>query len=195
MGKPIVKFALLLWAISSCIVFPEPGSYAQEAKEMDPKIAATKKVIAAQLGGGDRSFYSLMLTESKVEVDAVNGVIGFGALTLELLLAPVTILESSRGNRDIRPGMFIENSPQVRPPSQSIAIEIVTLQGKDEAVAVILEHLTNGKDPEAQRGWRLVKRTRFVKDAIATSDRVEKHFKQVAAGGQLTLVRRPNPEE
>ncbi len=195
MGEPIAKFALLLWAISSCLVFSEPGSHAQEAKEMDPKIAATKKVIAAQLGGGDSSFYSLMLTESKVEVDAVNGVIGFGALTLELLLSPVTILEGSRGNRDIRPGMFIENSPQVRPPIQSITIEIVTLQGKDEAVAVILEHLTNGKDPEAQRGWRLVKRTRFVKDAIATSDRVEKHFKQVAAGGQLTLVRRPNPEE
>ena len=190
------KLAFGLLLICGCLMFGGVSAIAQVAIQPDPTVVDTaKKQIAGKLGGGSNSYYSLFLIEAETDIDEVNGVIGFGALALELLAAPITILEGSRGNRDIRPGVFIENSPQVRPPQLSIKIEVLTIRGKDQAITAVMEHLMAGQDSKSIRDWKLVKRSRFKKDAVATSDRVEQHFNQVVGRGQITVLRRPNPDE
>lgn len=203
MCRRIASLVVLVISFMTGLVVCVPNARSQqdEAAALNRQVAEQKnaerlkKIVANKLGGGEKSYYSLVLVESKMDFDEVNSVIGFGALMLEMMAAPITILEGSQGNPDIRPGMFLENSPKVRPPSQSIHVEIATIHGKEQATAAVLQFLSSVPDPETNRDWKLVKRTSNKKAALAASDRLEQHFQQAAAQAPLTVVRRPDPKD
>jgi hypothetical protein len=191
-----VKLVLGCWlALGCCLSAAVQPAAAQRVKgaPADLKVEL-KRQLMKKLRGGKDSYFTLALVTTESDVDTVNGVLGFAALSLELLFSPLTIAEGAQGNPDIRPGMLVEKAPAVKPTTHSYEVEIVIVQGKEPAIEAILEHLTGPAKKDGKvRGWTLVKQSNYRKPAIDSADKVESKLEEAARKADIKITRKPDP--
>lgn len=157
----------------------------------DPQ-AALKAALLKRLPGDGKTYYTLALVATKTENDTLGGLLTFGALLGEFVLAPATITGALNGDPVLRPGMLLEKT-RVQPPKQSHEVEVAVLKGKDAAADAIVAHLAVPADGKA-RTWTLVNRGTDGPGVVKAADKAEANLKKAGqAGLDVAVTRRADP--